>query len=307
MQILKTFPVRKVIVLASITFLILFIIFRSLVNIADFTVVLRGVSWVYFFVAFALMVPITLLGVTRWYWVVHAAGLNVPFSKIFKIVISSISLGVIPGRLGDLARSYPLRKTIPIPQTIGTIVIEKIIDICVLVVFSGVGLLTLGYLISGTTALVLAALAVPALELTHRVSRKLSLKNTLAEKVHDAVSVLDKVKERKAVLFLAILTSFLNWTLSVLQVYWLFRAVGAAVPLSAVYTFHPLSTFAGLIPITLAGVGTRDSALIYFFRDFASPEHSLATGILYSLQAYWLIALMGAPLLFYFFRDKPDS
>src|SRR3989344_787504 len=304
MQLFQKIPVRKTIILGLVSILIIFILFKTLINVEDFSRVIQGISWFYFFLAFATMIPTFILSVVRWHSILRSAGFNVSFWKIFKIIGSSMSLSIVPGRLGDLARSYPLRNQIPISQSIGTIVLEKIIDICVLLVFSGVGLLLLGHPVFAGLVFFLAIGAIPLLEILNIVIKKLPLKSGLVNKLQDAVSVLNKVKQRKAILSMAILASSANWTLSMFQVYWLFKAVGSIVPFSAIFAFQPLSIFMGLIPITIAGVGTRDSAILYFFRNFAAPEQSLAVGILYGLQSYWITALLGIPLLYFFFKQN---
>src|SRR3989344_3829962 len=292
MQLLQKISARKVLIPASVSILIILIIFKTLVDIGDFSRVIQNIGWFYFSLAFATIIPSFLLSIVRWHAVVRAAGFDVSFWKIFKIIGSSMSLSIVPGRLGDLARSYPLRNQIPISQSIGTIVLEKIIDICVLLLFSGVGLFILGHPIFGSLMFFLAIGAIPLLEILNMVIKKLPLKSGLVNKLQDAVSVLNKVKQRKTMLSMAILASGANWTLSMLQAYWLFKAVGSIVPFSAIFAFQPLSIFMGLIPITIAGVGTRDSAILYFFRNFAAPEQSLAVGILYGLQSYWITALL---------------
>jgi len=296
-------PVKKTIVFSLISGLIIFTLFKTLVSAGDFSSVIRNVSWPYFFIAFSIMVPITFLGVTRWYLILRSIGYNIPYSQIFKIVITGMSLSLIPGRLGDLARSYPLRNSIPIARSISTIVIEKVVDVSVLIFLSGLGLIALNYHKLGSLTLVIAILAVPSLWILNTIGHKISVGGRLTEKLHDAISVLNEVKRRKRIFSLAIFTSCINWILSIAQVYFIFKSIGEVLPFSVVFAFHPLSTFAGLIPITIAGAGTRDSAIIYFFRNFSTPEQSLAVGILYSLQAYWILGLLTIPLLYYFFKD----
>lgn len=304
MKLIQQFPVRKTVILALISILIIFIIFKSSVNIGDFSRVIQGISWFYFFIAFATIIPIIVINVAKWYLIVRAADFHVSFKKIFKIIITSSSLGILPGRLGDFARSYPLRHAIPLPQAIGTIVLEKILDISVLLAFSGIGLFILEYRAFAVFVWILSAIAIPSLKVASAVGKKILPKNRLTEKIHDAFSVLNKVKERKKLFLMAVTSSCANGMLSMFQIYWLFKAVGAVVPFFAVFAFQPLSMFAGLLPITLAGVGTRDSAIIYFFSDFAASEQSLAVGIFYGMQSYWIIALLGLPLLYYFFKQS---
>jgi uncharacterized membrane protein YbhN (UPF0104 family) len=58
----------------------------------------------------------------------------------------------------------------------------------------------------------------------------------------------------------------------------------------------PLAIFAGLIPLTLAGIGTRDTAVIFLYRAYLLPSAGAALGILYTAR-YLLPALAGLPFL----------
>ena len=304
MQLLQKISARKVLIPASVSILIILIIFKTLVDIGDFSRVIQNIGWFYFSLAFATIIPSFLLSIVRWHAVVRAAGFDVSFWKIFKIIGSSLSLSVVPGRLGDLARSYPLRNKIPISQSIGTIVLEKIIDTSVLIIFSGVGLFIMGHTALAVLMLFLILGVIPILNILNSANKKIPFGNGHFNKLRDALFVLNEVKKRKLTLSVAILASSGNWFISMIQVYWLFKAVGSAVPLSAIFAFQPLSIFMGLIPVTIAGIGTRDSAILYLFRNFAAPEQSLAVGILYGVQSYWITALLGVPLLYFFFKQN---
>jgi uncharacterized membrane protein YbhN (UPF0104 family) len=54
--------------------------------------------------------------------------------------------------------------------------------------------------------------------------------------------------------------------------------------------------------MTLAGIGTRDAALIYFYLPYFSPASAAALG-LYCTLRYVLPALFGLPFVFVFTRD----
>ena len=77
----------------------------------------------------------------------------------------------------------------------------------------------------------------------------------------------------------------------------LFFALGSNISFIYIVAAFPLSIFVGLIPITLAGMGTRDSAIIYFFAHLAGPSTCLAMGLLYSFFGYFLLALFGLPFM----------
>ena len=77
----------------------------------------------------------------------------------------------------------------------------------------------------------------------------------------------------------------------------LFGGVNAAVPLGFTATALPIAIFAGLIPITLGGMGTRDTAMVVLFAAYASSSQALAVALLYSFFGYWLLAVVGIPYI----------
>lgn len=91
-----------------------------------------------------------------------------------------------------------------------------------------------------------------------------------------------------------LLFSVFLWFLHLLQI-WLFTlALGAEVPLISALALAPLAILAGLLPLTFAGVGTRDAALIFLFRPFMDAGTGAALGLLCTLR-YLLPALGGLP------------
>jgi len=93
-----------------------------------------------------------------------------------------------------------------------------------------------------------------------------------------------------------------NWFLSFFQVWLCYRAFNTEVPLTYVFAALPMAIFTGLLPVTLSGMGTRDSAVIYLFQNYAAYEVNLAIGILYAIFGYWLLALLGVPFMRAAFR-----
>jgi hypothetical protein len=73
--------------------------------------------------------------------------------------------------------------------------------------------------------------------------------------------------------------------------------VGAAVPIQVVTASLLPAMFAGLLPLTLAGMGPRDSALIFLFEGYATGAQSLSVGLLYAFFFRWLLSLLGLPFL----------
>lgn len=299
-------PWVKTALLAGISVLSLFIIFKTTVNVRNFLNTISQINLPYFWLAFATLVPTTFLNASRWHFVLKASGHHVPYGRIFSIVLNSTSFLVIPGRLGDLARVYPLKNRVPAEQGIGTVVLEKIIDIFILSLYSSLGLFLLRRYAFSAWILAFALMVFPLLIISGRFINKRHLKGGLAVKIYDGFSILNQIKKRKYIFSLAVASSAVNMGLSMLQFYWLLIAVNANVPMPAVFAFLPLSVFVGLIPLTLAGAGTRDAAFIYFFSAYTVPAKALSAGILYALQSYWILSFIFLPLLYFFFKRPAD-
>ena len=300
-------PWKKTIVLAGVSALSLFIIFKTTVHVENFLDIISRIDLRYFWLAFATLIPTVFLNAARWYFVLKAAGHQIPYRRVFFIVLNSTSLMVIPGRLGDLARAYPLRNTVPPEQAIGTIVLEKIVDVATLLLFSGFGLFLLRFYRGSAVTLIAAAMVFPALMISGRIIKARHLKERVTAKLFDGFAILNQVRHHRFIFLLAITSSILNMGLSMVQFYWLLIAVHASVSLSAIFAFLPLCIFVGLIPLTLAGTGTRDAALIYFFSAYALSGQVLSAGILYALQGYWILSFLCLPLLYLFFKRSTSD
>jgi len=102
--------------------------------------------------------------------------------------------------------------------------------------------------------------------------------------------------EDKRKLALVGLTSIGIWFLHLLQI-WLFTyALRAPVPFLANLALSPLAILAGLLPLTFAGIGTRDAALILFFAPYMAAPDAAALGVLCTIR-YVLPAAAGLPFI----------
>jgi uncharacterized protein (TIRG00374 family) len=91
--------------------------------------------------------------------------------------------------------------------------------------------------------------------------------------------------------------SALLWTTNLTISMLCFQALGADVGVVRTAASMPVAIFVGLVPVTLSGMGTRDSAIVLLFADAVPHATSLGVGLLYSMLLYWLLALAGLPFL----------
>lgn len=86
------------------------------------------------------------------------------------------------------------------------------------------------------------------------------------------------------------------WFLHLVQIWMFTIALRESVPFLSNLALSPLALLAGLLPLTFAGVGTRDAALVLLYAPYMSAAAGAALGVLCTLR-YVLPALMGLPFL----------
>jgi uncharacterized protein (TIRG00374 family) len=86
------------------------------------------------------------------------------------------------------------------------------------------------------------------------------------------------------------------WFLHLLQIWFFILTLNSSVPFRANLALSPLAILAGLVPLTFAGVGTRDAAIVMLYRPYMDAATALALGALCTSR-YLVPALMGLPFL----------
>jgi hypothetical protein len=74
------------------------------------------------------------------------------------------------------------------------------------------------------------------------------------------------------------------WGVHLLQ-FWIFtKAVGGDVGAFVSFAFATLSTLAGLLPLTLSGIGSRDVAIVFFFAPYLTAGPAAFLGLLATVR-----------------------
>jgi uncharacterized membrane protein YbhN (UPF0104 family) len=233
----------------------------------------------------------------RWAAILWAARRPVGLMEAAAATMAVWPLGTItPSKTGDLAKALCVKDKVPLAEGLGSVVTERALDVIVLLLFSFVGGLALGRpaiaALSGLgLACALAGWTVIALGFRLPVGKKWS------EKLERFGETSRALLKRPGFLALASAGAGANWLLSIWQTQLLYRAFGVEVSFLFVCAALPIAIFVGLLPVTLAGAGTRDKALMVLFAPFASEGASLSVGILYTVCGYILPSLAGLPFM----------
>lgn len=256
----------------------------------------------FFVLALCLLVPIIFLKAVRWNALLRFQRIALPMKDAFLIYWAGVFLGhVTPGRVGDFAKIvYIARLGHPLGKSIFGVVLDRVSDLSLFVALAYVSSACMMRAFSrafGILSAALAALAVAALMFVRgrdRLSRafRALLHPLLGARLARGVEMtgggfLKEVGAMDAGIIARVAVASLADMAFILAHYWLIAAsLGvrlSPLQLTAAVTF---SSVASLIPVSLLGVGTRDTALILTFAYFGyARETALSFSFLILISA----------------------
>ncbi len=214
-----------------------------------------------------LFAPQTALSALRWRRLT-APVVSISYRESIRQTLGASALNlVIPSKLGDLSKAamLPLSSAGDRARASGLAVAEKGGDVVALALLWAAGALGLGGL---------GLAAILALLTAFAYGRRL----------------------RTSPYYAPAIASLLLWSLHLLQIDCFMKAAGVYVSWSEATSRLPAAIFAGLLPISFCGIGTRDSALVWLFSDSAPASAMAAVGLLTALR-YLLPGVLGIPCL----------
>ena len=294
---------KKVALLVTVVILV---VLYSRIDFAGLLQRLQGMHWGIFVLAVGCFIPQVLVTAWRWQWMiadVYAMGLC---EAVRLILAGKVLNALLPSKLGETSKAYFLKThaEVPLPQGVALVLLEKVLDVAGLCVMMLGGLLL--HPQPGTVDMLAILIAVAALAMTTGIltCRLSGLQNWLpshVKLVHRVLTlcaswdtILAHWHRQRSRLFGIVVLSCLLWGLHLVQITLFFVALHSQVPLRVIFAYVPLSIFIGLLPLTIGGMGTRDSALIVLFAPYETPVVMASIGLLCSLR-YWLDSLLGLP------------
>ena len=244
---------------------------------------------------------------------VERRGQPLTFLEANRLILGSSVLNMIlPSKMGDIAKAYFMQERDGLSGTLSLsiVIFEKACDMLSLLLWCAFGLIlypqkdSLFWLM---TAGIIGGLTLGILLLSDRrfanlfftltckfAPKKIALK--LQQMQNSWTEMHDYFWGDIKQLTLITVTSIFIWFLHLLQIWLFIIALRAWTPFTASLALSPLSILAGLLPLTFAGIGTRDAALIFFYQPYLSEVTGAALGLLCTSR-YFLPAIIGLPFL----------
>lgn len=242
-----------------------------------------------------------LLNTVRWMAVLRAVNVRNSFGDCLRITMATWPIGTLtPAKAGELLKALAVRQQAPLATGIGTTIAERVVDVGVLGAFGAIaGALTEQWIAAGIGAAALGAalLSFPAARFLLALLIRKKKGGKVREKLVGFLAVFPSLWHSPGSLALCAGASGLNWFLSMLQLWWLLAAFGAPASLGEIVAILPAATFAGLLPITVAGAGTRDAALLMLAQGRIEAAALLAASVVYTLTGYLFLGVLGLPFM----------
>jgi len=238
------------------------------------------------------------------------------------ILVASVLNMVLPSKMGDITKAYFMKERghLEGSLSLSLVVFEKACDLLSLLLWCVFGLMLypqkdwLFWIMTGSvaTGLMVGLLLLSSTQFAQlffvlgRTIAPKKLRSKL-DKLRDSWTEMHRYFWRDKIQLLKITaTSIFIWFLHLLQIWFFILSLKAWTPFLANLALSPLAILAGLLPLTFAGVGTRDAALIAFYKPFFDAPTAAALGLLCTSR-YLLPAIGGLPFLGSFVTRSTNS
>jgi glycosyltransferase 2 family protein len=288
-----------------LTVVLLGLLVRQFAGVAEFVATVKSARLDLLLLAFALACVCLLLITLRWVQALAAIGHRVAFGRGLNAVLSAWPISVvIPSRAGDFARALMVRDSVPLLAGAGSVLVEKAIDIHTLLLAALVAGLSLGLrnesAFIGALLVVLWLVLLLVLRSRQRLLR-LPFFRSHADKVEQLYRAFEVLLAHPGQILTISAISLAVRLLTVTIVHTLLAAVGVSIDFVRLVAAWLIATLAGLMPLTIGGMGTRDGAFMFLVNGQGRPAISeaqlLAATMGYSLFAVLSFALLGLPFL----------
>ncbi len=223
----------------------------------------------------------------RLFYLLKFGDMHIPVFQCYLIYIIGLYWGLItPGRMGDLVKAYHIKDHgYAFVDGVSVTIVDRLLDMMIFFLFSGFGLVYLFLKhavviqIPCWMMIVLAGLCLFLLMLC--LNRKFLYRNfyklPLVQKIHahflSFKSYVISLISLKRFVFLFIFT-IISWFIYLTVVQNLIIAMGLHLNFLTMMVFFFLSTLVSFLPISYAGIGTRDAVLVFLFNlyDYAGED-----------------------------------
>ena len=278
-------------------FIFVYILFK--VDIIQIIKSLSGVDLKKFLLALLLLCVFHFLKAIRWNILLKHKGLKIRLMDCYLTYVIGLYWGLItPGRLGDFIKAYYVKSHgYKLSDGFFVAIIDRVLDLIIFFFFAAIGfiqILKLQHLSSTINywyalgLLLLFLFVIICVKKKEFIYRKISQLKLFEKIKKEMASFKEYVKIVSSFRSLSFLIGFtiLSWFVYLMVVQLLLSSFKVHIPFVQTMVCFFISTLITFLPVTYAGLGTRDAALIFLFKS-------------YGYQSEWAILFSFSILLIY--------
>jgi uncharacterized protein (TIRG00374 family) len=252
-------------------------------------------------IAILLNVVVIYFKVSRWRMLLAAVDVLITFKEALRAFMPSVYLGLVtPGRVGDALRIQYLKRDheVGYSEGLAVSVVDRLCDLYVLIAYVAFGVVHLASAVSAPlvrlTWLIVGGVAVaPAMLFVRRVAERAAqwLYGRLAKgRTHDGLTRFFEALRRQLSFALVgpVLLTIVSFLVSYLQAWLAADGLGISLRYIDVAALVAISSFLGLFPVSISGLGVRES---FFALVFPALGLTSTLGIAFGLGVFGVIYL----------------
>lgn len=254
----------------------LFLLVLWRIDLAEIIAIYQRVDIVTLLLVFGLFYPVMWIKSVRWRVLIPRSGTLLPGWVLFHAYVGSYFAGTVTlGRLGEFSRiGYLRRLNIPLGEASFSLLADRLLDFLALSSLSLMGTVALHSVDAPPIAFAVAALLgcalLPVLILRHESIRTRILEQMPGKRgdsIRNAIRTFGEGAEHLGYrgLLAALGWTGASWALCCLQVVALAAALSISADIVQLIGAYALAAIASLLPISVAGIGTRDAVLVVTF------------------------------------------
>ena len=273
----------------TLTLIILVILFQK-IKLDEVINIIFSANKIFLAMSMIFVLILYLIRTYRWEILLNSIGVQRPFVDLFKMLMIGTFYGLFtPGKVGELGRTYHLAEKKS--ATISTILVEKLIDIIVLIVASIFTVIIFFYdynifkyfILACAICTLFFSLAMTNKRFISLWAKPLKIKEDDVSLYIDSVLMLLKDKQT---IFKTTLLAIVYYLVAYIFAYFLLRSLN--IDPRGIITL-PIIILMGNVPVTISGVGLRESVGA---ASFVILGMSSAEGISFSMLLFLSMILL---------------
>lgn len=290
--------------------LLFFLIIIFKVDVPDILKILSKVKINYLFIAITLTIPLLLVKAWRWKYMLQMQSIEYSLKDAFITYLATTYIGIItPGRIGDFLKVFYLKEKqhLLFGRAFSSVLVDKLFDLMVLFIFGMIGINVFLLSKNVTIIMLLCMLFFIAgfIILFNRTNREnifkfiynMAIIKRYKEKIkihfEDFFKGIEDLKKTK--ILIPILLSFVAYFILFLQCYLIASSLGIKIAFFYLAFCASVANIISFIPISIAGIGTRDAILIFLFSGLGlSKESAISYSLLFLFVVFITVGIMGS-------------